>query len=61
MSGGVDFLHAGKHESFVKMNTMIFDGNGQAFRKSSKEQVCNVSLQYFIKEFRDEIDFFACR
>ena len=42
MSGGADFLHAGKHESFVQVNTMIFDGNGQAFRKFAKEQVCNV-------------------
>ena len=32
----VDFLHADKHESFLQIDTMIFDGNGQAFPKFSK-------------------------
>ena len=32
----VDFLHADKHESFLQIDTMIFDGDGQAFPKFSK-------------------------
>ena len=36
MSDEVDFLHAGKHESFLQIDTMIFDGDGQAFLKFPK-------------------------
>ena len=32
----VDFLHADKHESFLQIHSMIFDGNGQAFSKFPK-------------------------
>ena len=32
----VDFLHADKHESFLQIHSMIFDGNGQAFSKFQK-------------------------
>ena len=32
----VDFLHADKHESFLQIDTMIFDGDGQAFPKFTK-------------------------
>ena len=32
----VDFLHADKHESFLQIDTMIFDGDGQAFPKFPK-------------------------
>ena len=32
----VDFLHADKHESFLQIDTMIFNGNGQAFSKFLK-------------------------
>ena len=32
----VDFLHVGKHESFLQIDTMIFDGDGQAFPKYPK-------------------------
>ena len=32
----VDFLHADKHERFLQINTMIFDGNCQAFPKFTK-------------------------
>ena len=31
-----DFLHAHKHESFLKIETMIFDEDGQTFPKSPK-------------------------
>ena len=36
MSDEVDFLHAGKHESFLQIGTMIFDGDVQAFSKFPK-------------------------
>ena len=32
----VDFLHAGKHKSFLQIDTMIFNGDGQAFPKIPK-------------------------
>ena len=32
----IDFLHADKHESFLQIDTMIFNGNGQTFPKFSK-------------------------
>ena len=35
-SDKVDFLHADKHESFPRIDTVIFDGNGQAFQKFTK-------------------------
>ena len=42
VSDEVDFLHADKHESFLQIDTMIFDGDGQAFPKFPKLQVYNV-------------------
>ena len=36
LSDEVDFLHAVNHESFLQIDTMIFDGDGQAFPKFSK-------------------------
>ena len=33
MSDTVDILHADKHESFLQMDSTIFDGDGQAFPK----------------------------
>ena len=33
MSDKVDILHADKHESFLQINSTIFDGDGQAFPK----------------------------
>ena len=29
----VEFLHTNKYESFLQIDTMIFDGDGQAFPK----------------------------
>ena len=42
VSDRVDLLHAYKHESFIQIDTMIFDGDGPAFAKFPKQQVCNV-------------------
>ena len=33
VSDGVDFLHADKHESFLQIDTMIFNGDGQVSYK----------------------------
>ena len=32
----VDFLHADEHESFLQIDTMMFDGDGQASPKFPK-------------------------
>ena len=32
----VDFLHTDKHECFLQTDTIIFDGDGQAFPKFPK-------------------------
>ena len=36
VSDAVDLLHAYKHESFIQIDTMIFDGDGPAFSKFPK-------------------------
>ena len=36
MNNEFDFMHADKHESFLQIDAMIFDGDGQAFPKFSK-------------------------
>ena len=36
VSDEVDFLHADKHESFLQIDTMIFDGHDQVFPKFPK-------------------------
>ena len=36
MSDDVDLLHAYKHEGFLQIETMIFDGDGQAVPKFPK-------------------------
>ena len=36
VSDEVDFLHADKHESCLQIDTMIFDGDGEAFPKLPK-------------------------
>ena len=35
-SDAVDFLHANKHEIFLQIDTILFDGDGQAFPKFPK-------------------------
>ena len=44
VSDEVDFLHADKHESFLQINTMIFDGDGRIFQ-SSQNSKFGISLQ----------------
>ena len=36
MNDEIDFLHADNHESFLQIDTMIFDGDGPAFPKLPK-------------------------
>ena len=52
----IDFVHADKHVSFLQSDVMIFDGDGQAFSKFSKQQVCNV-FTISQKEVRDKVDY----
>ena len=56
VSDEVDFLHTDKHKNFLKIDTMIFDGDGQAFPKFPKLEFA-MSLQDLKKEVRDEVDF----
>ena len=42
VSDEVDFLHPDKHESFLQIDTIIFDEDGQAFSKFPRSQVSNV-------------------
>ena len=37
VSDEVDLLHADKHESFLQIDIMIFNGDGQAFLKFRKQ------------------------
>ena len=55
-SDEVDFLHADKHESFLQIDTMIFEG---MVKDSQSSQNCKfaMSLQYLKKEIKDEVDF----
>ena len=36
VSDEVDILHADKHESFLKIDSMIFEGDGQSLSKFPK-------------------------
>ena len=36
VSDEVDFLHADKYESFAQIDTIVFDGDGQALPKFPK-------------------------
>ena len=38
----VDFLYTDKNESFLQLDTMIFDDDGQTFPRFPKQQVSNV-------------------
>ena len=60
VSEGIDFLHADKLESLLRIETMILMGmvkHSQSYLNSKFA----MSLQYHKKEVRDEVDFFACR
>ena len=52
VSNDVNFLHADKHESFLR-----FDRDGKAFQKFPKEQICNVFIISEKKQNKDEVDF----
>ena len=41
VSDELDLLHAYKHEIFLQIDTMTFDGDGQAFPKLRKKQGYN--------------------
>ena len=56
VSEKVDFLHGDKHENFLKIDTMVFDGMVKRFQ-SSRNSKFAISLQYLKKEVRDEVDF----
>ena len=56
MNGKVDFLHAGKHENVLQIDTLIMMEMVKHF-KSSKNSNFTMSVQYLIKEDRDEVDF----
>ena len=53
MSGEVDLLHVGKHESLLQIDSMGMVKNSQ----SSQNSKFAMSLQYLKKEVKDEVDF----
>ena len=56
VSGKVDFLHAGKHESLLQIDTFILKGMVK-HSQSSQNSKFAMSLQYLKKEVIDEVDF----
>ena len=52
----VDFLHAGKHENLLQIDTMILMEMVKHFQ-SSQNSKFTMSVQYLKKEVRDEVDF----
>ena len=60
MNDEVHFLHAGKHELFLQIGTMVLMGMVKYFQSSQNSKLA-MSLQYLRKEVRDETYFFACR
>ena len=55
----VYFLHSDKHQSFLQVDTIFFDGLGQPCPKYLDK--FGKFLQYLKKEVRNEVIFFACR
>ena len=51
----VDFLHSGKHQTILQVDTINLGEHGQAWPNKFTK-----SLQYLKKEVRDEVDF-LCR
>ena len=51
------FFDADKHESLLQIDTMIFDGDGQAFLKFSKYKSLQCLYNISKKEVRDKVDF----
>ena len=56
MSDKVEFLHAGKHESLLQIDTFILMGMAK-HSQSSQNSKFTMSLQYLKKEVIDEVDF----
>ena len=56
VSDEVDFLRVDKHESLIKIDTMILMGMAKHSRSFQNTKFA-MSLQYLTKEFRDEVDF----
>ena len=56
MSDAVDFLHADKHESLLQIDAIILLKMVKYFQSSQNSKFA-VSLQYLIKEVRDEVNF----
>ena len=52
----VDFLHAGKHENLLQIDTMILMEMVKHFQ-SSQNSKFTMSVQYLKKEVRDKVDF----
>ena len=56
MSDEVDFLHAGKYESLIKIDIMVLMGMAK-HSQSSWNRKFAMYLQYLKKQVRDEVDF----
>ena len=56
MSDEVDFLHAGEHEGFPQISTMVLIGMIE-HSQSSQTSKFAMPLQYFKQEVRHEVDF----
>ena len=56
LSDEVDFLHAGKHESLLQIDSMILMGMVK-HSQSCQNSKFAMSLQYLKKEVKDEVDF----
>ena len=56
MSDEVDFLHADQHENLLQIDTIILIGIVKDSQRSQNSKF-TMSLQYFKKEVRDEVDF----
>ena len=56
VSDAVDFLHVGKHKSWLQIDTMILMKMVK-YPQSSQNSKFAMSLQYLKIEVRDEVDF----
>ena len=52
----INFLHAYKHESLLRIDTIILIGMVKHFQGFQNSKFL-MSLQYLKKEVRDEVDF----
>ena len=50
-------MHEDKLQSFLEADTIVFGGHSQVCPKYPKQQVFEISLQYFKKEGRHEVGF----